>query len=297
MVDASLFESQVAAFKAALHLVGAEDREPPRLDLDPPLHPEPDAPVCLIFSPHPDDEALVGGLPLRLRRDHGWRVVNVAVTLGSRVSRRAQRWDEARRSCACLGFELASPVGRAGQALQRITPQAARLEPAHWRQAVERAAALIERWRPRVIQAPHALDGHDAHIGTHRLVGDALRLCGSSVRPQLVWSEYWNTQLRPGLMVELSDADVVRMMAATALHTGEVERHPYHRSLPAWLIDGARRGAERVGAPGSRAQPMNFAALYGWQRWDGRRRRWVAPRIVRSDDDLSACLGVGRAVG
>ena len=36
--------------------------------------PQADAPVCLVFSPHPDDEALVGGLPLRLRAA-GWRVV------------------------------------------------------------------------------------------------------------------------------------------------------------------------------------------------------------------------------
>jgi LmbE family N-acetylglucosaminyl deacetylase len=249
------------------------------------------APTCLIFSPHPDDEALVGGLALRLRRVHGWRVVNIAVTLGSRLDRRADRWKEAEASCAHLGFELESSVGQPGRALERITPQAARNEPAHWQQAVLQARALIERWRPRVIQAPHALDGHAAHIGTHCLVRDALRQCGSALQAHLCWSEYWNTQLTPGLMVELDDTDVIRMMAATALHVGEIRRHPYHLSLPAWLIDSARRGFERVAAPGSPAQAITYAALYGWQFWDGRRFRRPASRVVTAQADLAACLG------
>ena len=41
------------------------------------------APKVLIFSPHPDDEVIIGALPLRLLREFGVRVVNVAVTLGS----------------------------------------------------------------------------------------------------------------------------------------------------------------------------------------------------------------------
>src|ERR1035441_8019571 len=37
------------------------------------------APKALIFSPHPDDECLVGGLALRLSREAKWNVINVAV--------------------------------------------------------------------------------------------------------------------------------------------------------------------------------------------------------------------------
>jgi LmbE family N-acetylglucosaminyl deacetylase len=37
----------------------------------------------LIFSPHPDDECIIGGLALRLLREAKWNVINVAVTLGS----------------------------------------------------------------------------------------------------------------------------------------------------------------------------------------------------------------------
>jgi hypothetical protein len=53
-----------------------------------------DAPRALIFSPHPDDECIIGGLALRLQREAGLRVVNVAVTQGSNKARQAARWDE-----------------------------------------------------------------------------------------------------------------------------------------------------------------------------------------------------------
>jgi len=52
--------------------------------------PRRDAPTALVLSPHPDDECIIGGLALRLREE-GWRVVNITVTLGSRVERRAPR--------------------------------------------------------------------------------------------------------------------------------------------------------------------------------------------------------------
>ena len=53
-----------------------------------------DAPVALILSPHPDDECVIGGLALRLMRESGVRIVNVAVTLGSNRERQAERLDD-----------------------------------------------------------------------------------------------------------------------------------------------------------------------------------------------------------
>ncbi len=49
------------------------------------------APKALIFSPHPDDECIVGGLALRLLREAKWNVINVAVTLGGKIARRTER--------------------------------------------------------------------------------------------------------------------------------------------------------------------------------------------------------------
>src|SRR5215216_291331 len=69
-----------------------------------------DAPRALIFSPHPDDECIIGGLALRLQREAGFHVVNVAVTQGSNKARQAARWEELRAACDYLDFELVETI-------------------------------------------------------------------------------------------------------------------------------------------------------------------------------------------
>ena len=237
------------------------------------------APVCMVFSPHPDDEAISGALPWRLRRHDGWRVINVAVTLGSKVERRAERWQELSRCCDFLGFDLVSASGEAQHGLERITPWTAASDPTYWGSSAARVARLIDAHQPLLIVCPHANDGHAAHIGTHLLVMDGLRGADKSLRPHLGFSEYWNTQSDPGLMVELDKSEVADLVAALSLHTGEVARNPYHLTLPAWFMDGVRRGAERVGAPAATAPDAPFASLYGWQRWENGACRPLPPRF------------------
>ncbi len=55
------------------------------------------APQALIFAPHPDDECIIGALPLRLLRELKMRVADIAVTLGSRKDRRQERWQDCAR--------------------------------------------------------------------------------------------------------------------------------------------------------------------------------------------------------
>ncbi|SVC64193.1 uncharacterized protein METZ01_LOCUS317047, partial [marine metagenome] len=78
-----------------------------------------DASVALLFSPHPDDECIIGGLPLRLMRESGTRVVNVAVTLGSNKDRQQPRLAELKAACDWIGFELRETIPNG---LERITP-------------------------------------------------------------------------------------------------------------------------------------------------------------------------------
>ena len=66
--------------------------------------------TALIFAPHPDDEVIIGGLPLRLLRELKINVVNVAVTFGSRADRQAARWQELKNCCDYIGFGLVSPA-------------------------------------------------------------------------------------------------------------------------------------------------------------------------------------------
>ena len=76
----------------------------------------PGVPTALLFSPHPDDECIAGGLALRLAREAKWNVVNVAVTLGSKRERKNARRRELARACAALGFGLVVP-GKLGLSL------------------------------------------------------------------------------------------------------------------------------------------------------------------------------------
>ncbi len=252
--------------------------------------PAPDAPVCMVFAPHPDDEAIFAALPLRLRHEDHWRVVNVPVTLGSRLDRRAARWREMQNCCLQLGFEVASVTGKAREGLEHAQVAHRRSDPAHWAANVQRIAKLIQKYQPRAIVCPHAQDGHPVHMGTHWLVVDALRQLAPPQPVHLLLAEYWNTQMQPRLMVQASAAQVGHMLGALMQHTAEVARNPYHLTLPAWLMDGVRRGAERVGAPGSAAPNFDFAALYGWQLWHAGRLRKQSGAILASGQSVGALL-------
>jgi len=218
-----------------------------------------DAPVVLIFSPHPDDECIIGSLPLRLMRETGTRVVNVAVTLGSNKKRQQPRLAELRNACDYLGFELqeTSPNG-----LERITPVARKNEPEHWAAAVESIETILSDWSPKAIFFPHLLDWNGTHVGVHHLVMDALAALPSNSLPLLVETEYWGQMHSPNLMVESSETDLADLLAALSHHVGEVRRNPFHLRMPAWMQDNVRLGAEVVGGQGGEAPSFDFATLY-----------------------------------
>lgn len=225
----------------------------------------PGAPV-LVMSPHPDDECIVGGLALRLMREAGQHIINIAITLGSNKARRQGRWDELSAACQFLGFdfEATTPSG-----LERITPKVRLEDHAHWSAAVQTVAATIQKHQPRALFLPHEFDWNGTHIGTHFLVTDALKTLPSSFETILVETEFWGAIYNPNLMVELAAADLADLLAALSFHVGEVQRNPYHLSLPAWMQDNVRRGAEVVGGQGAAAPEMEFATLYRVRRWRG----------------------------
>ena len=226
----------------------------------------PGAPKVLIFSPHPDDECITGGLALRLLREPKWNVINVAVTLGSKRERRAARSRELQNACASLGFGLLVP-GRRG--LEGINPEARRRNRAHWRASVKIIADILAEQKPRVIFVPHECDGHETHIGTHLLVLDALKTLPAAFKCHVVETEFWGQMTSPNLLVESSAKDVADLVAALACHVGEVRRNSYHARLPAWMIDNVRRGAELVEGQGAAAPNFAFATVYRLRKWKG----------------------------
>ena len=232
----------------------------------------PGAPKALIFSPHPDDECITGGLALRLFRESKWNVVNVAVTPGSRRERRVARLRELQNACASLGFGLLVP-GRRG--LEQINPETRRRNRAHWRASVKIIAGILAEQKPRVIFVPHECDGHETHIGTHLLVLDALKTLPAAFECHVVETEFWGQMTSPNLLVESSAKDVADLVAALACHVGEVRRNAYHARLPAWMIDNVRRGAELAGGQGMAAPDFTFATIYRLRKWKGGRLQKV----------------------
>jgi LmbE family N-acetylglucosaminyl deacetylase len=222
-----------------------------------------DAPCALIFSPHPDDECIIGGLALRLMREARMRVLNVAVTQGSNPARQAERFAELENACHHLGFGL---VATGARGLEQINPRTRDQDPAHWNDCVEVIAGILAHNRPRVILFPHEQDWNSTHIGTHHLVMDALKRMPVEFACYLVETEYWAPMAAPNLMVEISSADLADLVGALTFHVGEVKRNPYHVSVAAWMYDNVRR-AEIVGGQGCAAPDFTFATIYRLRQW------------------------------
>ncbi len=162
-----------------------------------------DAPTALIFSPHPDDECIIGGLALRLQREAGYRVVNVAVTQGSNKARQQGRWEELAQACQYLGFELEQTVPGG---LERVNVKTRDTDPEYWASCVAVIARIVAAHRPAVVFFPHQTDWNSSHIGTHHLLVDALGQQPDGFRCQVVETEFWGAMSTPNLMVESSVA-------------------------------------------------------------------------------------------
>jgi LmbE family N-acetylglucosaminyl deacetylase len=225
-----------------------------------------DAPRVLILSPHPDDEVIIGALPLRLLRKSRWHVINVAVTQGSKKERQAERLAELKACCDCIGFGL---LQTAPNGLEHVNPAAREQRPEMWAEHVKVMADILSRQKPRVICFPHRTDWNSTHIGTHWLAMDALARLPAGWTCFVVETEFWKPMDAPNLMVEVSPQDLADLMTALSFHVGEVRRNPYHLSLPAWMVDNVRRGSEWLGGQGGAAPDYAFATLYRVSRWSG----------------------------
>ncbi|GGP21823.1 PIG-L deacetylase family protein [Silvimonas iriomotensis] len=223
------------------------------------------APVVMIFAPHPDDECIIGALPLRLAREAGYHVVNVAVTQGSNAARKQPRWEELSNACDYLGFSLRETIpGGLGNVSTKTRDGA----PAEWAEKVAVIAGLIQEYKPAVCVFPNDNDYHSAHIGTHYLTMDALASIGHAC--YVANSEFWRQMDKPNTLIETNVQDTADLITALACHVGEVERNPYHLRLPGWMADNVRRGAEVVGGQGEAAPSFSFGTLYRVEYFDGK---------------------------
>lgn len=238
-------------------------------------------PTVMIFSPHPDDECIVGGLAIRLQRECGWKVVNVAVTQGSRRDRQAQRLEELKDACAFLDFGLET-IGERG--LERVSSAARSSDPEGWRLKVAAIVEVLRRHLPQAVLFPHASDWNATHVGVHHLVMDALGELGKGFSTALVETEFWGQNLSPNLLIEVGEEVLTDMITALTFHVGEVKRNPYHLTLPAWMINSVRLGGETVGGQGMAPPDFPFGTVY-------RVRRWVDCAVVEAFSGGRVLLG------
>ncbi|HAL91690.1 MAG TPA: PIG-L family deacetylase [Verrucomicrobia bacterium] len=225
----------------------------------------------LILAPHPDDESIIGLLPLRLREECGFSVWVVPATLGSHPDRHKARKLELRKACQTLGFRL--------RLLKTGDPSS-------------ELRVCFEAIRPAMVLLPHAKDGHPTHRRTHQLGVAAMDASRRAFH--VVETEYWHPLERPNLMVAASGAQLKTLRRALACHKGEIERNDYAARLPAWMSDNVRRGAELVGGRGAAAPAIAHATLYrARQRAGGKwRTEFRSGRIIESTADLAALAGL-----
>lgn len=280
----SSLEADLARWREHLSRFAALLGDPPDRQAAP--APEAQPGHCLVFAPHPDDECIVGALPLRLQREAGWRVGNVAVTLGSNPERRESRWAELLDACGVLGFDCIR-VGEDG--LSDVRADTAEREPLLWASHVDTITALLTLHRPALVLAPHALDDNPSHRGVHRLVTEAI--AAARLDTVLVHTEFWSTQAAPNALVQTNIADTARLIAALERHAGEIARNPYHLRLPAFLADAVRRGGELVLGAGEAVPDFAFATLYRLVAYRaGQPAAELPRRVFPADQALSSAL-------
>ena len=193
----------------------------------------------------------------KVLRECGFKVTDVAVTLGSNKARRPGRRAELAECCKRLSWDL--KICADGEGFDNINPKSR--GTLAWRKAAEEIAKIISSENPAAIFFPHKNDWNKTHCGVSLLLSDALAILGDSYGGMVFETEYWGAMKSPNLMVEIPEDILGFQMEATSCHTKEVERNPYHIRIPSWMSDNVRRGGEIVGGQGNAAPNFAFAVL------------------------------------
>jgi LmbE family N-acetylglucosaminyl deacetylase len=210
-----------------------------------PLVPKSSLPfTILILSPHPDDESIIGSLPLRLMHENNAHIINVAVTLGSNKKRQKARLKELQNACELLEMDL--------DVLSE-----------DWPTKAKELKSLIQKYQPNLILAPHLKDHHPTHIKTGKLLEKVLKT--TKINTLVAWTEFWGQMEKPNCLIEVPNEILELQMKALVMHTGEIARNPYHLRLPAWMMDNVRRGGEIISNVGGEVPQMPFGVIYQLQ--------------------------------
>ena len=210
--------------------------------------------TVLHLAPHPDDELLGAPSSLYALRDAGWRVVNVACTLG-RPAQREQRLAEVTEACARAGFEL----------LVEVTP-----------------ADAVAEVAPALVVGPSPHDHHPTHERVGRELLAAVRHAASPSRVWL-WALYADLG-RPTLVRPTDATRLAEIASALEAHAGQLARVDLVRLLRARAETAAAIAAERVLGFGSPQLDLPGAELLTELALEDGRFRLCEPRVAAADE-------------
>jgi LmbE family N-acetylglucosaminyl deacetylase len=207
--------------------------------------------TVLSVSPHPDDELLGAPATLMALRDAGWRVINLACSLG-RPDDRDRRRRELTEACRAAGFELvildsAPPIGLGDDLVGAQRALAAEVGDALSRSGAE------------LVLGPSPHDGHHGHEVVGRAIRDAAESRAESL--EVMFWGLWGELPIPNLLVGFRAERLAEIRAALNAHAGELARNRYDRLVECRAAAGAVLGPERVFGFGSGGSPHQFAEL------------------------------------
>jgi LmbE family N-acetylglucosaminyl deacetylase len=236
-------------------------------------------PVVVSVAPHPDDEILGAGATLMALRDAGWRVVNLACSLG-RDAGRERRRAELIEACRIARFELviadrAPPIGAADD-LELAQVEIARA-----------VADVMARTGAQLLVGSSPHDGHHGHEVVGRAMCDAVE--GHGPPCQIMFWALWGELPLPNLFVPFDAARLEELAGALAAHAGELARNRFDRLLEARAVANAVLGPERVFGFGAHGGSEPYAELLTRVTWSAQSGwRLAAPRRLDSVRSLAA---------
>jgi LmbE family N-acetylglucosaminyl deacetylase len=242
------------------------------------------SPTVLSVSPHPDDELIGAGATLMALRDAGWRVVNLACSLG-RPDDRSRRLAELTEACRLARFDLVirerlPPIGSDDDLglAQRVLSSAI-VDALDGAGAGEGAGAGL-------IVGPSPHDCHHGHEVVGRAVRDAIEARGEPA--QVMFWGLWGDLPLPNLLVPFSAARLAEIQLALAAHAGELERNRFDRLVESRAAVHSVLGPERVFGFGTRGSDHQYAELLTNVSWSSEEPwRLTAPRELDASQPLA----------
>jgi LmbE family N-acetylglucosaminyl deacetylase len=224
------------------------------------------------LSPHPDDELIGAPATLMALRDAGYRIVNVACSLGG-VRQSSRRKAELTEACTRAGFELVVPPGVETRLSGRGSVTLAHAE------LVELTREMIGALQPDLVLSPSPHDRHPYHETVGRAVRDALadRPC---VRPRWWMWAVWGNLPFPTIGTIFGPARVDELVDALAAHAEELERNDYRQLVTGRARMNVSLGAELLFGFGSTSPSADYVELVtevvpAADRWLLGRPRWL----------------------